>query len=93
MNPLPGAYLDILSSGPEYRPMYLDNPAIAPAFLTPDQMQFRERNRARKYGEGDPDVGGYHLAEVIFDKRDGGATVGMTEVGPSAWYGNRRVGP
>ena len=89
---LPGSYLDILAAGPEYQPHYLDSPAIAPAFMTPQQLEFRERSHTRKYGEGDPDVGGYQLCEVVFDKGDGGVTVGMTDPGPSAWYGGR-VGP
>ena len=84
---LPGGYMDILTAGPEVQPVYLQCPAIAPGYLTPDQWWFRERSHTRRYGEGDPDVGGYNLAEVIFDKNDGGATVGMTDVGPSAWYG------
>ncbi len=89
---LPGSYMDILSSGPAYEPGWLDSPAIAPAFLTPDQQEFRERSHTRKYGEGDPDLGGYNLAEVIFDKETGTAMVGMTDVGPSGWYGGK-VGP
>lgn len=89
---LPGGYMDILQAGNDYDPVYLQDPAIAPGYLTPEQWWFRERSHTRKYGEGDPDVGGYNLAEVIFDKDDGGVTVGMCDVGPSAWYGGS-VGP
>lgn len=90
---IPGSYMDILSAGQAYMPAYLEHPDIGPGFLTPDQQEFRARNRVRTYGEDDPNVGGYNMAEVVFDKRDGGATVGMMDVGPSAWYGGRSTGP
>lgn len=89
---MPGDYLALISAGPQYWPHYLDSPAVAPGYLTPDQWWFRERARVRRYGEGDPDRGGYPLAEVIFDKEEGTAMVGQCDVGPSGWYGGM-VGP
>lgn len=77
----------IFDPGTPPTPRYLLEPAIAPGYLTPGQWWFRERAHVRKYGEGDPDVGGFNLCEVVWNKDDGGATVGMCDTGPSAWYG------
>lgn len=78
-------YLDYLQGGFQAGPV-LTGGAAGPAFLTWGQQDFREMRR--KYGEGDPDVGSYHLNQVHYNKENGTLSVQALDVGPSSWYGS-----
>jgi len=81
---LPGGYMGVLSAGPSEPPYCLGGP-IGASFLTPDQQA--ARNTRAKYGSlDDPDAGGYHLAQVDWDKDTGNAEVSPMEAGPTGWY-------
>lgn len=82
--PVTPGFLDVLSAGPSPNPTYLDG-SVGTHFITPDQLYFRSTRR--HYGEGDPDIGGYKLSSIHFDKESGTTTVGQMDVGPSGWYG------
>lgn len=77
-------FLDYIAGG-GYANGPVPSGAIGPAFLTPAQADFRATRR--RFGEGDPSVGGYNLAQVHFDKETGTCSVAQLDVGPSSWYG------
>lgn len=77
-------FLQILSAGPAPNPTYV-NGNIGPAFMTPETAAFNATRK--KYGStDDPDAGGYSLAQIDWDKDDGGCGVGPLEATDDGWY-------
>ena len=80
------SFLDYITPGPVPNPAFLDG-TIGTNFLTPDQAWFRQRTNRRKFGEGDPDAGGYVMSRIHWNKEDGTLSYLTTDAGPAAWYG------
>jgi hypothetical protein len=81
---MPMGFMQILSAGPMPNPTYLGS-AVGTAFLTPEQGFFKAMRK--KYGDDDPDAGGYSLAQIDWDKDDGSCTYSPMEATAGGWYG------
>ena len=78
-------YMDYISGAGFQRGPVMTSGALGPSFLTLDQHNFRAMRR--RFGEGDPSAGSYHLNQIHFDKENGNVSVAALDVGPSSWYG------
>lgn len=81
--PVTDGYMKAISAGPSQPLAKVTDGSVGNEYWTPEQQAFR--NERKLYGGDDPQMGGYNLAQIDWDKEDGRLSVGHLEPTPNGW--------